>query len=235
MRNILTLGAFALVIALIIVNGETFSRSRLVLSPAAQAGSAIFAYDDDGYPLVFDEVYLDDFTNTQPGMFYRPWDDYDYYDYYSYDDDYYYDRTAYDLYDYDYSADDVTYYETWDTYYYEEPSPPPPPKPWYVQALPGVGTIAQPIVQGVAPQTRPPARPTCSISSSPSTVASGGSVVLRWTSQGAEWADLTELGTVSASGSWQFDGMTRSRTFVLNLSGPGGTGSCSTVVTVLPR
>lgn len=232
MRNILTLGAVALVVALIVVNGSTFSRSRLVLHPAAQAGAAYLVYDEDGYPMIFDEVYPDYVTNDQPGMFYTPWDDYDYYDYYYDYNDYYYYGTAYDP--YVYPSDEVTYYDTWDTHYYEPP-PPPPPSPWYVQALPGVGTIAQPIVQGVAPQTRAPARPTCSISSSPSTVASGGSVVLRWTSQGSEWSDLTELGIVSASGSWQFDGMTRSRTFVLNLSGPGGTGSCSTIVTVLPR
>ncbi|MBI5457964.1 hypothetical protein HY971_04560 [Candidatus Kaiserbacteria bacterium] len=226
MRSILTLGAAALIVALIIVNGPALSHSRLVLNPAAQAGAAVFIYDEDGYPVIFDEVYPDYVVNDQPGMFYTPWDDYDYYyDYYNY-------GTGYGP--YDYSSGDVTYYDTWDTYYYEPP-PPPPPSPWYVQALPGVGSIAQPIVQGIAPQTKVSPRPTCSISSSSSTVASGGSVILRWTSQGAEWSDLTELGIVSASGSWQFDSMTRSRTFVLNLSGPGGTGSCSTVVTVLPR
>ncbi len=228
MRSILTLGAITLVAALIIVSGPALERSRLVLHPATQAGAAYLVYDEDGYPVVFDEVYPDYVVNDQPGMFYTPWDDYDYYNYY----DYYDYGTTYNP--YYYPSDDVSYYDTWDEYYYDPP-PPPPPSPWYVQALPGVGSIAQPLVQGVAPQTRPSARPTCSISSSPSTVASGGSTVLRWTSQGAEWSDLTELGTVSASGSWQFDGMTRSRTFVLNLSGPGGTGSCSTVVTVLPR
>ena len=79
MRNILTLGAAALVAALIIVNGTALSRSRLVLNPAAQTGAAFYLYDEDGYPMVFDEVYPDyEVTSNQPGMFYTPWDDYDY-------------------------------------------------------------------------------------------------------------------------------------------------------------
>lgn len=246
MRNILTLGTLALVVLLVIVNGSTISHQRFTVQRAGQSAASILMYDEYGNPQVVEEAYPGSITSNPSDVFYtypnyyvpetyyssNPYDSYYFYDYIPYNYTY---SSPYDLGFYDYSYDskyDYSWGKLADYYY----SPPPsPPQPWYVQALPGVGNVAQTIVQGIAPQTRTTGRPTCSISANPSVVPYDGSTSLRWVSQGAEWADLTDLGTVDTSGSWEFDSLRRSKTFTLNISSPGGTAMCSTTVTVQPR
>jgi len=232
MRNVLTLGGLAVVVLLIIAGGPAISDTKIPLIKGGQSAASVLMYDEGGKAQIVEEAWPGSITDnpsdvfyTSPGVYvpetyyssdpyrsyYSPYDDYDYV---------YYDRPANNRMYYDYRT-------------YTPAPPPPPPQPWYVQALPGVGSVAQTIVQGIAPQTR--ARPTCSIAVNPSFVQFGGSTQLRWLSQGAEWADLTELGSVDTAGSWQFDDLTRSRVFTLNVSGPGGSATCSAALTVMPR
>jgi hypothetical protein len=180
---------------------------------ALMAQSDVVLYDENGNPETFTETYPGSITENPSDYYvagdYQPVD----YSTYQYPDDSYYS--------WDYPSYDSTYT------YYTTPS-----APYYVQMLPGVGNIAQPIVQGVAPQTAARPAPTCAMAASPNSVAYGGSSVIQWASQNTQWADLTDLGIVDTSGSWQFDGLKVSKTYTLNLSGPGGTGTCSTYVSV---
>jgi hypothetical protein len=243
MRTILTLGALALFVTVVVAGGRTMPHAKVASKSVVQSATAIMMYDEYGNPV----VYGDNLPTPYPDGSYDVYDepsDYYYYGYAPTSYNYGYGQTyggnssyssgnvSYDAWGNAYSPSAQGYGGTqYNNYTYYTP----PPQPWYVQAFPGVGNIAQPIVQGIAPQTVSYARPSCSVSASPSTIPYGGSTVVRWTSQGSDWSDLTGLGTVDPSGLWQFDGMTRSQTFVLNLSGNGGTGSCSTAVTVRPR
>lgn len=140
-----------------------------------------------------------------------------------------YSGEYYETYDTVYPTDGTYYYWDYPSYdsYYSAPS-----APLYVQLLPGVGNVAQPIVQTLVPQTQSTPSPTCAIAASPNSVAYGGSATLQWISRNTQWADLTDLGIVNISGSWQFDNLRTSKTYTLNISGPGGTGTCSTYVSV---
>ena len=248
MRNILILGALTLLVVLVVVNGPTISHKKFSIRQGGQSAAAVLMYDDYGNPQWVEEAYPGSITNnpsdiyyTTPGIYvpevYYSSDPYTSYSYTTYGpyygDSYYDDSSSYNYYPY------TNYYDSSPSYSYAAyyTPPPPPPQPWYVQAFPGVGSVAQTIVQGIAPQTQPRSTqyPSCAISANPSSVPFSGSTALRWISQATEWADLSDLGTVDPSGSWQFDGLTRTRMFTLNVFGPGGTGTCSTVVTVLPR
>jgi hypothetical protein len=134
---------------------------------------------------------------------------------------------------YEPEPDYVDYVDTYDSYYPAVYSVPSAPR--YVQMLPGVGNIAQPIIQGVAPQTRTYVQPSCAIAASPSSVSYGGSSLLQWQSQNAQYATLTDLGIVNTSGSWQFDNLKTSKSYTLSVSGQGGSNSCSTSVSVGAR
>lgn len=73
-------------------------------------------------------------------------------------------------------------------------------------------------------------QPTCSISANPSSVANGGSTTLTWNSSNATSASLTDAGSVNPNGSFTFNGITTTKTYVLTVTGNGGTNTCSTTV-----
>lgn len=121
--------------------------------------------------------------------------------------------------------------------YYEYEYPVRDDSPWYVSAFPGIGrTISQilpPILRGstaAVPASTP--RPHCSISASPDAVAFGGSTTLYWTSENAVSGSLTGIGAVAPSGQRSESGLTISRQYVLTVTGPGGSSTCSAVVAV---
>ncbi|MFH0846059.1 MAG: hypothetical protein V1851_01515, partial [Patescibacteria group bacterium] len=75
--------------------------------------------------------------------------------------------------------------------------------------------------------------PSCSISVSPSTVNSGQSVTISWSSDNANYGSISGIGTVSANGSQTINpisSMTYSGTFY----GVSSTATCSANVTVIP-
>lgn len=253
----LIFGALALIVSLVIANGSVISHSKLTILKKGQSAAAVLMYDEDGNAQWVDEAWPGSITDNPEDVYYTNPNTYVPETYYPYDpyssngytpsdsvpyDSASYEPTYYSMYEpvyYDYSSG--SRYNTsqvyWPSSYYvpPPPPPPPPPQPWYVQALPGVGNVAQTIVQGIAPQTRPIQRVSCSISASPSSVPFGGSAIVQWVSGGAQWADLTDLGNVNPSGSWRYDGLMRTTMFTLNVSGAGGAATCSTIVTVLPR
>jgi peptidoglycan-associated lipoprotein len=90
------------------------------------------------------------------------------------------------------------------------PPPPPPPPP--------------PVVK--------PA-PTATISVDPSAIDAGQSATLHWSTTNATGASITGLGTVATSGS-QAVSPSRSTSYTLSVTGPGGTAEASTRLTVNP-
>lgn len=140
-----------------------------------------------------------------------------------------------------YWSDNVTiesdpYYETYYDPYYVD-SIVIDDTPWYVDAFPGIGQtfsyLLPPIVTSrpiVQPPT--PLRPTCSIVASPSSVASGGSTVVSWSTQNSARAVLSGVGDVPGTGSRTFSNLTASQTFALSVSGLGGSNTCATSVYV---
>jgi hypothetical protein len=232
MRNVLTLAVLSVFVLIFVARGPVISTSKFTMLQSGQTAATILMYDEYGDPMWVDEVYDGSITNNRSDVFYTYYDEpavyYEYPSYNSYYEAYYVPYNP---------SDNGYYYDTWGnpTYNYYYTPPPPPPQTWYAQTFPGVGSVAQTIVQGIAPQTRTAQSLSCSISANPSVIPYGGSTLIRWVSQGSEWADLTELGIVDRSGSWQFDDFTRSKTFTLNISGLGGTATCSTIVTVQPR
>jgi hypothetical protein len=81
--------------------------------------------------------------------------------------------------------------------------------------------------------------PSCDISASPSTVQSGGSTVLSWTTSNAVSASINQgIGSVSLNGSRTVSNITQSKTFTLTVVGQNGqTVTCQTqvVVTQIPN
>ncbi|OGG58343.1 hypothetical protein A2853_00285 [Candidatus Kaiserbacteria bacterium RIFCSPHIGHO2_01_FULL_55_17] len=155
-------------------------------------------------------------------VYYDPWDDWAYTRY----ADPYWDQPYYGYGEY--------YYEPVTTVQ----------NPWYVNSFPGIGSMFQQIIPGQANQTivvqapsAPPPRviypqSSCWISSQPSSVAYGGSAQIQWSSFNASHASLTDLGTVPLSGSRTITNVTTDRTYQLNVSGQGGSGSCYTRISV---
>ena len=122
-------------------------------------------------------------------------------------------------------------------------------EPWYVDAFPGIGKMAQQIIPGVrqtsmaliqaaasAPPRQPPPavypQPSCWVSAQPMTVSSGGSSVLRWGTFNASRASFNDIGAVPTDGSRTVSSITSDRTFVLSVLGQGGSGSCYARVSV---
>ena len=78
----------------------------------------------------------------------------------------------------------------------------------------------------------PAAQPTVTLSASPSTINSGDSTTLSWTSTDATDADIEPgVGKVAVQGSTPVN-PTSSTTFTITATGPGGTATATTRVTV---
>ena len=74
--------------------------------------------------------------------------------------------------------------------------------------------------------------PSCSISANPSSVQSGGSSTLTWSSTNATSATLNQsIGNVGLSGSYTVSPAVTT-TYTLTVTGPGGTVNCQTYITV---
>lgn len=79
-------------------------------------------------------------------------------------------------------------------------------------------------------------QPTCSISISPTSIYSGSSATLTWSSQNANLAVINHgIGSVSGSGSQTITNITSSNTYILTVNGPGGSNTCSASIGVLPQ
>lgn len=76
------------------------------------------------------------------------------------------------------------------------------------------------------------AAPTCVLSASPSTVAYNGSTTLSWYTTDATSRTITDIGFVMTSGIQPIYNITSSKTYVMTVSGPGGTSTCQTTVNV---
>ena len=85
--------------------------------------------------------------------------------------------------------------------------------------------------QQIAIKPIPPA--TCTISANPTSVAQGDSSTLIWTSQNATAASLSSVGTVAINGSTNVI-PNADMTYTLTVSGVGGSGTCTTSVSVIP-
>ena len=153
-----------------------------------------------------------------------PYYDYDEpgYSYRDYEDDYYYNKSAYG-----------TYTDT-----------------WYTRAFPGFGQMAQQIIPGqwgspvvvtapvYAPPAPPPpprptyAQPSCWITSVPGTVAYGKSAQLQWSSFYTSSASLTDFGAVPVAGTRTTPNLTNDHAYTLHVSGQGGSANCFTLVRV---
>ncbi len=83
-----------------------------------------------------------------------------------------------------------------------------------------------------APPAAPPAPPTCNLTAEPATVEKGGAVTLSWSSQnGTDFTLEPNLGKQLAEGSLNVT-PSDSTTYVLTVSGPAGTESCTARVTM---
>ena len=84
----------------------------------------------------------------------------------------------------------------------------------------------------VTPPTPPTPAPSCTISSSPSTINNGQSTTLSWTSRNAQSARIdNSIGSVSTDGSVSVT-PSASTIYTMTVTGAGGTASCSTRVLV---
>ncbi len=79
--------------------------------------------------------------------------------------------------------------------------------------------------------TPKPAAPTISISADQSGIERGQSTTLRWSSTNADQVNISELGTVQGSGS-RVISPSQSTTYTATATGPGGSDSASTRITV---
>lgn len=74
--------------------------------------------------------------------------------------------------------------------------------------------------------------PTCTLYASPSTVSYNGSTTLQWYTTDATSRTITDIGFVMTSGIQPIYNITSSKTYVMTVSGPGGTNTCQTTVNV---
>ncbi|MDA1314140.1 MAG: OmpA family protein [Acidobacteria bacterium] len=96
----------------------------------------------------------------------------------------------------------------------KEPPPPPPPPPPPTAAPPA------------------PARPTVSLTAEPSSIESGKSATLKWSSTGATSASINQgIGDVRTSGSREVF-PTQTTTYTITVKGQGGEATASSQVTV---
>ena len=118
--------------------------------------------------------------------------------------------------------------------------------PWYVSAFPGIGEMAHQMIPGAQtitaphysmPAPRPSAspapaprpqypQPSCWLSAKPPSVARDGTSVLEWQTYHATRAVLSDFGEVSEAGTRTVASIQKDRTYVLNVVGLGGGGSC---------
>ncbi len=97
----------------------------------------------------------------------------------------------------------------------KEPPPPPPPPPPPVSTPPPA-----------------PARPTVSLTAEPSSIESGKSATLKWSSTGATSASINQgIGDVRTSGSREVF-PTQTTTYTMTVKGQGGEATASAQVTV---
>ena len=119
--------------------------------------------------------------------------------------------------------------------------------PWYVQAFPGIGGMAQRIIPGanilIPPPPPPPIvrpvppvypQPSCWISLEPRVILYGNSSTLEWGSFYALRATLSNVGVVPTSGTRRISPVVGDHLFTLRVEGQGGSGSCYTYLTVEP-
>lgn len=78
------------------------------------------------------------------------------------------------------------------------------------------------------------AKPACQITATPSSYSRGQTVTLRWSSTNATGGSITGLGSVAPSGQ-QGILPTGTGNYVGTFTGPGGTGTCSTLITLIDR
>jgi hypothetical protein len=81
--------------------------------------------------------------------------------------------------------------------------------------------------------TQPIPAPSCSLTASPDNIAYGGSSTLSWTTLNATSASLTTIGSVALNGSYSVV-PTSTTTYVMTVTGQGGTATCTKTVTVAP-
>lgn len=75
--------------------------------------------------------------------------------------------------------------------------------------------------------------PGCTIAASPSSLGGSGSVNLLWNSTNATSASINYgVGSVGTSGSWNIATLAETRTYVLTVTGMGGTNTCSVTIPV---
>ncbi|MGH9395744.1 MAG: OmpA family protein [Terriglobia bacterium] len=80
----------------------------------------------------------------------------------------------------------------------------------------------------------PPGPPTCDLTAAPASVTMGQSVTLSWSTNNATTLDLKPgLGSQQAEGSTSVT-PSESTTYIMSLTGAGGTGECRARVTVTP-
>ena len=98
----------------------------------------------------------------------------------------------------------------------------------------GVVLIVAAMVVASPPAHAQTAPPTCAISVTPGVITVGGTVVLRWQSQGAASANITHVGDVGVNGAMNLLPSSASVTvFTGTFVGPGGTTACSASVQVV--
>jgi hypothetical protein len=111
------------------------------------------------------------------------------------------------------------------------------PAPYVISVVAQVGAGESYGLYGLYLATAPPL-PTVSLSASPSSITTGQSVTLTWSSTNA--TGCTAEGTGAWSGSLATSGMLNvgavnaATTYTLNCNGPGGVGTMSVQVTILP-
>lgn len=233
MRYVLTflLGALCIIVAGFMLGFITLDLSAPEDSQLSAAGVLAYHDEEDGVGPV--DVY--NYSHTVLGT--ASEDDVDVYRYsHTLDTDYVYGG-PYPWYGYEGDREyDPYYYEDRD--YYNDP--------WYVQAFPGFGQMAQRIIPGAqwatpiarpAPTPVPPLRPvypqpSCWISAQPTTVPYDGSSVLQWASFNTTHASLSDVGQVPTAGSRTVTSLTSERIFSLSVLGQGGSGSCYTRISV---
>jgi hypothetical protein len=106
----------------------------------------------------------------------------------------------------------------------------------YVLTVTGVGasaTCTKTIGVTSAPIYVPPTytdAPYCSIYANQNNVQQGGNVTLTFTSTNAYTASIDAVGTVQTNGSYTVGNINGTRTFVMTVTGSGGTRTCQTTV-----
>ncbi|MES2135390.1 MAG: hypothetical protein V4449_04070 [Patescibacteria group bacterium] len=90
------------------------------------------------------------------------------------------------------------------------------------------------VLCGVSVTVTPNPAPTCTLDATPSTISSGGSSTLTWTTTNASSVNITQgIGSVTANGSRSVSPAS-STTYALTATGAGGTVTCQQTIVVTP-